>query len=97
MIAVRKCAFVSRKAFFALMVQNKIEAEGSAEGGARSSGKFSERKIRYQLESNPQECMIEIEDKQYAREEDGLNIVVYDLLTGKVIDKVTFQKGNVLR
>lgn len=87
----------SRKAFFALMVQNKIEAEGSAEGGARSTGKFSERNVRYQLESNPQECVIEIEDKQYAREEDGLNIVVYDLLTGKVIDKVTFQKGNVLR
>ncbi len=66
-----------------------LEAKGTIRNGV----------VRYQITSDagvnePSSCSIQIDGTEYAKNYDGLNIVIYDNLTKKVIDSVSFDTAS---
>lgn len=87
--------------YYAAIIEGAVTAEESSKEKLSYVGSFRNRKSVFTLKSGCRNVgassSILIEGGEYSMPADGLNIVVYDLNIMKVIDRVTFSGGNVLR
>ncbi len=97
-----KCLFADHpaQAYTAAVIGKKTENEKTSGDKIKCSGSFNHHRSVYLLTGTGKGqtgSAVTIEGSQESREKDGLNIVVYDLQTLKVIDKVTFRGTEIQR
>ena len=88
--------------YLAQIVSGKVEAEQSSMDLLREIGSFRNGLTRLTMQSGPDEedhttGFIRIDNEEYTTEDGGLLILVYDLNTCKVIDRVTFYEDKMTR
>lgn len=84
------------KAYVAAIVAGDVLEEKHLEKEIEYLGNFRDHHSLYSLKSGKQSSII-VEGTEYSRGITGLNIVVYDLTSMKVIDRVTIQGNDLLR
>ncbi len=80
-------------AYFALIHAGEVQEKTGEK--LETSGKFDSRRSSYTLQCNDL-CKLTVNGKKYAGG-DGLQVIVYDMNLGKVIDDTVIQQGEVVR
>lgn len=87
--------------YYAVIIENEVAKEEYSADQIGFMGELRNRKISYSIDSCGRESdgfsSIMIDDLEYSRMQEGLNVVVYDLDTGKVVDSVTIFDDTLIR
>ena len=88
--------------YVAAIIGGKVETEEASQEKLTVAGSFRSRNSIYNLQisngiGNKPSSSILIENAEYSRNKKGLNVVVYDIATCKVIDRVTLSGEAIKR
>lgn len=97
-----KCSFTeaSDNSYIAVVLDGHVIEEESSDDAIEYVGSFRNRNTIYALQSSGKHLLakssVVIDGIEFSKGTTGLNVVVYDLMTDRVIDKVTLV-GNVIK
>ena len=79
--------------YLAVALRGEPAAEQTGDQLTEASGVLDPegRALSYQIRSGRAVSSIRLNGREYSRNEDGLNIVVYSMETGRVLDEVSFE------
>lgn len=79
--------------YLAVALRGEPAAEQTGDQLTEASGVLDPegRALSYQIRSGRVVSSIRLNGREYSRNEDGLNIVVYSMETGRVLDEVSFE------
>ena len=87
--------------YYAVIIENEVAKEEYSADQIGFMGELRNRKISYSIDScgriSDGYSSIVIDDLEYSRMQKGLNVVAYDLDTGKVVDSVTIIDDTLIR